>query len=108
MIREKLLRRFNNLFEQLSERSLTPEEEEIIRLRVQNQRLLLKEYERREEARKVRELRATAPELSERAARRALELCGGREDDAILRAADDRGFKRRCIADAGDAPGEPA
>jgi hypothetical protein len=53
----------------------------------------------------VRELRGTAPELSERAALRALELCGGREDDAILRVTEEPAFKRRCMADAGDFGG---
>jgi len=51
----------------------------------------------------VRELRGTAPELSERAALRALELCGGCEEDAILRVTEEAAFKRRCMADAGDA-----
>lgn len=53
----------------------------------------------------VREVRDTAPELSERAALRALELCGGREDDAILRLSEEPPFKRRCMADAGDTAG---
>ncbi|GBF99740.1 hypothetical protein Rsub_12515 [Raphidocelis subcapitata] len=94
--------RAGNLFEQLSQRSLTREEQDIIAQRVEAQRRLLQEYERRERERKVREVRDTAPELSERAALRALELCGGREEDAILRLSAEPALKRRCMADAGD------
>lgn len=53
----------------------------------------------------MREICETAPEISEAAALRALELCGGREEDAILRLADDPAFKRRCAADAGGSAG---
>lgn len=47
-------------------------------MQVALQRKLFEEYEKREQARKVAELREVCPQLSDAAALKALELCGGR------------------------------
>ncbi|KAF8065639.1 hypothetical protein HT031_003240 [Scenedesmus sp. PABB004] len=96
-------RRTDNIFKQLDERSLTDDEQRIIHQRVELQRRLLEEYEKREQRRKVGELRDMFPELAEAAAQRALDLCGGKEDDAVLRLTEDAGFRRRVMFESGTA-----
>eukprot|EP00775_Hariotina_reticulata_P011190 gene11190-11340_t len=92
-------RRAENIFKQLDERSLTEEEQRIIQQRVEWQRTLLWEYEKREHKRKVKELQDLWPELSDAAAARALELCHGKEDDAVLRLTEEAAFRRRLMAE---------
>ncbi|KAG2440637.1 hypothetical protein HYH02_010216 [Chlamydomonas schloesseri] len=100
-------RRTDNLFRQLDERQLTEDEQSIIQQRVELQRKMFQEYERREKQRKVRELQEVCPDLDEEAATRALELCLWKEEDAAVRISSDPAFLRRVcsgVVDAAPAP----
>ncbi|KAG2488719.1 hypothetical protein HYH03_012719 [Edaphochlamys debaryana] len=88
-------RRTDNLFKQLDERQLTEDEQNIIQQRVDLQRKMFVEYERREKERKVRELNEVCPDLDEEAAKRALELCNWKEEEAAMRLSSDPAFLRR-------------
>ena len=77
------LHRSNDLFKELDKRELTVDEESIIKQRVEHQRRMLEEYEKREESRKVRELvDVCGGNVTEEEAKYALKHYGGREDDA--------------------------
>ncbi|GFR53040.1 hypothetical protein Agub_g15740 [Astrephomene gubernaculifera] len=91
-------RRTDNLFKQLDERQLTEDEQAIIQQRVELQRKMFMEYERREKQRKVRELQEVCPDLDEEAATRALELCNWKEEAAAERVSSDPAFLRRVKA----------
>ncbi|CAD7703988.1 unnamed protein product [Ostreobium quekettii] len=86
-------RRCDDWFKQLDARNLTDQEQEIIDKRVALQRKMLAEYEKRERARKVHELRQVCPEISDDEAEAALRKCGGREDEAALLLTSDPTFK---------------
>ena len=92
--------RTDNIFKQLDERQLTGDEQRIIDQRVALQRTLFLEYEKRERRRKVLELLEVCEDLAEETARQALELVGWREDEAVVRLANDPGFKRRALSAA--------
>ncbi|GIL69083.1 hypothetical protein Vretimale_17338 [Volvox reticuliferus] len=91
-------RRTDNLFKQLDERQLTEDEQAIIQQRVELQRKMFQEYERREKQRKQRELQDLCPDLDESAAVRALELCNWKEEVAAERVSSDPVFLRRVIS----------
>ncbi|GLC58656.1 hypothetical protein PLESTB_001384900 [Pleodorina starrii] len=102
-------RRTENLFKQLDERQLTEDEHAIIQQRVELQRKMFQEYERREKQRKLRELQEVCPDLDEDAARRALELCNWKEELAAEKVSSDPAFVRRvCSGAAAQAEHAPA
>ncbi|KAG1677211.1 hypothetical protein FOA52_013409 [Chlamydomonas sp. UWO 241] len=89
--------RADNIFKQLDERKLTEQEEDIIQQRVDLQRKMYLEYERREQARKVQELQGVIPALDADSARRALSAVNWREEDAAVRFASDPAFQRMVL-----------
>ncbi|EFJ45729.1 hypothetical protein VOLCADRAFT_93895 [Volvox carteri f. nagariensis] len=101
-------RRTENLFKQLDERQLTEDEQAIIQQRVELQRKMFQEYERREKQRKLRELQEVCPDLDEEAARRALELCNWREEAAAEKISSDQAFLRRVLSGGVGGPGTGA
>jgi hypothetical protein len=64
---------------------------------VELQRMMFREYERREQSRKVQELMSVMPSLDEEAARRALHACNWREDEATIRFSSDPVFQRMVL-----------
>jgi len=90
-------KRTDNLFKQLDERKLTEEEELIIQKRVEMQRKMFQEYEKREQKRKVSELQAIIPELKTEDAEKVLVACNWKEDEAAVRFASDSAFRRRVL-----------
>ncbi|GLI62832.1 hypothetical protein VaNZ11_005394 [Volvox africanus] len=101
-------RRTDNLFKQLDERQLTEDEQAIIQQRVDLQRKMFQEYERREKHRKQRELQDLCPDLDEAAAVRALELCNWKEEAAAERVSSDPTFLRRVISGVATVEHAPA
>jgi hypothetical protein len=94
-------RRSSRFFDALQGRSLTREEQDIIDQRVALQRKMFAEYERRELRRKVAELQEICPGLAGAEAVAALELCGGREDDAADALVSDPAFLQRIKVSCG-------
>ncbi|GAX78635.1 hypothetical protein CEUSTIGMA_g6073.t1 [Chlamydomonas eustigma] len=86
--------RADNIFKQLDERQLTQDEELVIQQRVELQRKMFQEYQQREEARKIQEVVTVIPELDPMTARRLLELCSWREEEATLKFTSDIIFRK--------------
>lgn len=61
-------------------------------------------FERREKQRKVQELKEVCPDISDEEAAQALEMCGGKEEDAAAALTSDPTFLRRVKIACGTAP----
>lgn len=85
------------MFQSLEERSLTDEEQAVIDARVALQRKMFKEYEKREQKRKIIELREVCPDISELEAEKALEMCNNNEEESASRLVSDPSFRRRVV-----------
>lgn len=83
------------MFEALEKRTLTAEEQAVIDERVAHQRRMFEQFEKREKARKIAELREVCPDITEEEAEKALNLCNGNEEEAAAALVSDPYFKRR-------------
>ncbi|KAK9803111.1 hypothetical protein WJX73_005483 [Symbiochloris irregularis] len=93
----------DNLFEHMESSELSEELQNVIQQRVQLQRKMLEEYEKRETKRKVAEIRDVCPDVTEEEAGKALEMCNGKEDEAAAQLASGESFRRRVRAAIGQA-----
>ncbi|KAL4855620.1 putative lysine-specific demethylase JMJ16 [Chlorella vulgaris] len=100
--------RTDNLFQSLEERTLTEDEQRIIEQRVALQRRMYGEYERRERQRKVAEVLEVCPDLTEKQAGAALDMCDGREEDAAAQLVSDPAFRQRALAACIPMPAQAA
>ncbi|KAK9905576.1 hypothetical protein WJX75_002376 [Coccomyxa subellipsoidea] len=91
-------KRCDNLFKDLDSRDLTEAEESIIAQRVALQQKMLEEYEKREKARKVREILNVCPDLTEEEADCALRLHSYKEEDAAAALTSGIAFRRKVQA----------